>query len=298
MALTKVTMLSILTFEIRGRWPDYEVWICKSHSYWQVTAVSQETCSPSCILIALSNYTNIFDVTPVEGIIYVKDEDALWKIRGHTVVLKIVGGRDNASFNEASRVVVTVTDSTLYKPLNHCGKCRNATNTLLLHCAFCFIIDHFHFHSHYWYCLTFSAGMCSAHSDGTSCEKICGQGALSGNCQWRTSETKSGLSQNYSTCSPSLATCPNGQCDELEMMHPMLCPQDCTSESKFPVNKHLHVWAEMSWQVTPLQLSDRRAPTWWTWWTMFQEASSLVVVLSSAAILMTATVSPSPAQMN
>lgn len=39
----------------------------------------------------------------------------------------------------------------------------------------------------------------------------------------------SGISENYSTCSPDLQTCPDSFCDAVESKDPAICPQDCTS---------------------------------------------------------------------
>ncbi|KAK2152710.1 hypothetical protein LSH36_321g08004, partial [Paralvinella palmiformis] len=53
---------------------------------------------------------------------------------------------------------------------------------------------------------------------------MCGYGAPSGRCVWR----PSGGHHHYSTCVPSLDTCPNEECDEdLENIVHSLCPQDC-----------------------------------------------------------------------
>ena len=41
--------------------------------------------------------------------------------------------------------------------------------------------------------------------------------------------SSSAISSYYETCSGNLATCPDLDCDELEMSVPALCPQDCIS---------------------------------------------------------------------
>lgn len=38
------------------------------------------------------------------------------------------------------------------------------------------------------------------------------------------------ISENYSTCSPDLHTCPDGYCDVIESKNVSICPQDCTRE--------------------------------------------------------------------
>lgn len=41
------------------------------------------------------------------------------------------------------------------------------------------------------------------------------------------------ISENYSTCSPDLRTCPDGYCDVVESKNISICPQDCTSKQIF-----------------------------------------------------------------
>lgn len=41
------------------------------------------------------------------------------------------------------------------------------------------------------------------------------------------------ISENYSTCSPDLRTCPDGYCDVIESKNVSICPQDCTREHIF-----------------------------------------------------------------
>lgn len=36
-----------------------------------------------------------------------------------------------------------------------------------------------------------------------------------------------GITRNFSTCSPSIRTCPDGHCDAVESRDPNICPQDC-----------------------------------------------------------------------
>ena len=49
-------------------------------------------------------------------------------------------------------------------------------------------------------------------------------------CRWRSSGNSSAsrLTDEYSTCSTDLATCPDGHCDDLEALNWDICPQDCT----------------------------------------------------------------------
>ncbi|MGH0127440.1 UNVERIFIED_CONTAM: hypothetical protein FKN15_054631 [Acipenser sinensis] len=68
---------------------------------------------------------------------------------------------------------------------------------------------------------------CAENRVRSDCEACGGIGATDGRCQWRQGSGNA-LTTNYSTCSPTLQTCPDGQCDVVENMNPAICPQDCT----------------------------------------------------------------------
>ncbi|XP_040176609.1 proto-oncogene tyrosine-protein kinase receptor Ret [Rana temporaria] len=68
---------------------------------------------------------------------------------------------------------------------------------------------------------------CSGNKHQDECEMCGGLGSLTGRCQWRQGHGE-GISKNYSTCTPSTATCPDGNCDSVESKDPSICPQDCT----------------------------------------------------------------------
>ncbi|CAG0891255.1 unnamed protein product [Darwinula stevensoni] len=61
---------------------------------------------------------------------------------------------------------------------------------------------------------------CASFEDPESCSGECG-------CFWRQGKNTTNPTNLYSTCSQDLHTCPDGRCDELEQLHPWLCPQDC-----------------------------------------------------------------------
>ncbi|KAM6157287.1 proto-oncogene tyrosine-protein kinase receptor Ret isoform 8-T8 [Erethizon dorsatum] len=67
---------------------------------------------------------------------------------------------------------------------------------------------------------------CAVSKRRPECEECGGLGALSGRCEWRQGDGK-GISRNFSTCSPSIKTCPDGHCDVVENQDPHICPQDC-----------------------------------------------------------------------
>ncbi|PKU37491.1 proto-oncogene tyrosine-protein kinase receptor ret [Limosa lapponica baueri] len=69
---------------------------------------------------------------------------------------------------------------------------------------------------------------CAVSKHRAECEECGGLGVLTGRCQWRQGSGK-GITTNYSTCTPSIKTCPDGTCDVIESKDPAVCPQDCTS---------------------------------------------------------------------
>lgn len=76
---------------------------------------------------------------------------------------------------------------------------------------------------------------CSEAETRTQCLRSCGLGTNGTACDWRPNND-TGFTTNYSTCSPSLSTCPDGICDPLEAygqkLEHFLCPQDCVSAGK------------------------------------------------------------------
>ncbi|XP_074193425.1 proto-oncogene tyrosine-protein kinase receptor Ret isoform X2 [Rhinolophus sinicus] len=67
---------------------------------------------------------------------------------------------------------------------------------------------------------------CAVNKRQPECEECGGLGSLTGRCKWRQGDGK-GISRNFSTCSPSIKTCPDGHCDAVENKNPNICPQDC-----------------------------------------------------------------------
>jgi hypothetical protein len=47
---------------------------------------------------------------------------------------------------------------------------------------------------------------------------------------------------NYSTCSPDINTCPDGNCDSLEKLNHLICPQDCTSNYNYNFFTNIHIF--------------------------------------------------------
>nr|KAF6458519.1 ret proto-oncogene [Rousettus aegyptiacus] len=67
---------------------------------------------------------------------------------------------------------------------------------------------------------------CAVSKRRPECEECGGLGSLTGRCEWRQGDGK-GISRNFSTCSPSIKTCPDGHCDSVESRNSNICPQDC-----------------------------------------------------------------------
>jgi hypothetical protein len=83
-----------------------------------------------------------------------------------------------------------------------------------------------------------SSKLCAEFKNRDKCQRGCGAGSSSF-CTWRSSKAPSDkMSQDYATCSPDFAFCPNGECDELEQLELHICPQDCTGDYKKSILKH------------------------------------------------------------
>ncbi|KAG8185848.1 hypothetical protein JTE90_004390 [Oedothorax gibbosus] len=135
--------------------------------------------------------TRIFDVTPATGIVFVQDEWALSRTTAKTFRLEVVW-RNRDVTDRRCVVVVRVMGSG--DSSSDCGVHQSSP--------------------------------CSVHGTAEACTSSCGRGASGGHCQWR-SQASPTLVSEYATCSPDLLTCPDGRCDELERLDPLLCPQDC-----------------------------------------------------------------------
>ncbi|XP_028719901.1 proto-oncogene tyrosine-protein kinase receptor Ret [Peromyscus leucopus] len=68
---------------------------------------------------------------------------------------------------------------------------------------------------------------CAGNKRRPDCEECGGLGSPTGRCEWRQGDGK-GITRNFSTCSPSIRTCPDGHCDAVESRDiDNICPQDC-----------------------------------------------------------------------
>ncbi|XP_049528475.1 uncharacterized protein LOC119433582 [Dermacentor silvarum] len=77
-------------------------------------------------------------------------------------------------------------------------------------------------------CCSYAEGrLCGQQLSETQCLASCGPGTVDGRCRWRHGSNGRHLTTRYSTCTGDPESCPDGICDELELMQPSLCPQDC-----------------------------------------------------------------------
>ncbi|XP_027627305.1 proto-oncogene tyrosine-protein kinase receptor Ret isoform X3 [Tupaia chinensis] len=67
---------------------------------------------------------------------------------------------------------------------------------------------------------------CAINKRRPECEECGGLGSPTGRCEWKQGDGK-GITRNFSTCSPSTKTCPDGHCDAVESRSAHICPQDC-----------------------------------------------------------------------
>ncbi|GAB0089421.1 uncharacterized protein DMENIID0001_039590 [Sergentomyia squamirostris] len=149
---------------------------------------------PSIKFKVTSDPIEAFGITPLGGIIYVRNTSALFYARETIYYLTI------SFLKQTQSMVLHVHDDYTGN-----GTCQSNVT---------------HVHS------------CSEMDTKATCVKTCGLGVNGGSCQWRTNEQEVHLSLYYATCSPNFTYCPDGLCDPLEEIgqrsEHYLCPQDCT----------------------------------------------------------------------
>ncbi|XP_076368849.1 proto-oncogene tyrosine-protein kinase receptor Ret-like [Tachypleus tridentatus] len=137
---------------------------------------------------------NVFDVTPQTGIIYVANEKELQRTSASHIRLNLSWANDTEERGYMT-IIVNLTDEVILKDNRQCDN------------------------------------LCASSEDKEYCESLCGAGTARGRCSWRPEvNSTSFISTEYATCSANLKTCPDGECDELEMFDNSLCPQDCVKQ--------------------------------------------------------------------
>jgi hypothetical protein len=161
------------------------------------------------IQFRLVNSSSAFNVTPRTGIVYVSDPQALynakWNKNKITVEWQDAKSLKATNLNEKNISTVVLIIRIITNKPSPCYSTNLKGNNL-----------------------------CSQFESKKICTASCGVSSAQ-NCEWRNQLIRINLTSPhdaynpyYSTCSPSLRTCPDGFCDELELYHPYICPQDCT----------------------------------------------------------------------
>ncbi|XP_069700695.1 proto-oncogene tyrosine-protein kinase receptor Ret isoform X2 [Periplaneta americana] len=167
----------------------------------------------SAPLFRLDTPSLAFSITPSGGIVYVSDVFALHHAPG-TLNLTI---EVRFPYNDTVKVPLRV------EVVNQTS--GGACSTV-----------------HFWHNVTEQQwDLCAERDRRKTCEELCGVAtgraasfkaprSLSAGCVWRPGRglKKHLFTQEYSTCSPDIETCPDSLCDPLEQTHSHICPQDCT----------------------------------------------------------------------
>ncbi|XP_032666681.1 proto-oncogene tyrosine-protein kinase receptor Ret isoform X1 [Odontomachus brunneus] len=152
--------------------------------------------------------SSAFNVTQRSGIVYVSNETLLRSEQTSIILLKLKWGEEKRA---EWMLLVNLIDV----PPSKTNTCK-PTQKEMHSCA-------------------------NAHSYD-QCVQSCGtasgvfsNGSFVGRCAWRGDDSNETIafqmSDYYSTCSPTLAYCPDNECDELESSDSRICPQDCVAKS-------------------------------------------------------------------
>ncbi|XP_029175598.1 proto-oncogene tyrosine-protein kinase receptor Ret [Nylanderia fulva] len=171
--------------------------------------VAKPTAKPHPSITFNLQGSDAFNVTPQEGIVYVSNETKL-RSEPNSVQLKLKWIGENGNMSRILRVnLVNVSSSKI-------NTCKQLVQEEMHSCA-----------------------IAKSRED---CEKSCGfasgifsKDSFVGQCVWRGNKNNRTndiyqMSESYHTCSPDLTYCPDNECDELENMHPHICPQDCVDK--------------------------------------------------------------------
>lgn len=139
------------------------------------------------------NTNSPFNITPYTGIIYVDNNENLFKWKKQFILLNITWSLGNETSSHVFRINLNedITTTT-------CTKTANS--------------------------------QCAEHKE-KECRSFCGYGSSTGTCFWRSYSPEGRPTLKYGTCSPNFDTCPDMKCDELEEMFPSVCPQDCSTKA-------------------------------------------------------------------
>ncbi|CAG9863679.1 unnamed protein product [Phyllotreta striolata] len=164
-------------------------------------------------LLETSKFKGIFRITDTQGIIFVHDNLKLKNITTQFLGLTISWLRDNKEeFDEIQVRIVK-------EPNETCSSAKRFADWAV--CSEFETIDE---------CL--GRDSCGIGTGGSaSVESRRGPER----CMWRGDAITSNSTHLYSTCTPDVNTCPDGECDSLESLSFTLCPQDCTESVSWPL---------------------------------------------------------------
>ncbi|XP_044267158.1 proto-oncogene tyrosine-protein kinase receptor Ret [Tribolium madens] len=164
----------------------------------------------------LPKHHAIFNVTYIEGIIFVHDSENL---RNATEFVRVnISWMQNDSL-KSDEIQIQIVD----EPTKTCNDVRKFNDWE--HCAQYTTPEE---------CL--SPRACALATGGSSSVE---KRKRPQRCMWRGEKTPSNEPTTlYATCTPDVETCPDEKCDELEQLESTVCPQDCAEEVLFPAERN------------------------------------------------------------
>ncbi|XP_015839320.2 proto-oncogene tyrosine-protein kinase receptor Ret [Tribolium castaneum] len=164
----------------------------------------------------LPKHYAIFNVTYIEGIIFVHDSENL---RNATEFVRLNISWTQNDSRKSDEIQVQIVD----EPTKTCNDVRKFNDWE--HCAQYTTPEE---------CL--SPRACALATGGSSSVE---KRKRPQRCMWRGEKTPSNEPTTlYATCTPDLETCPDEKCDELEQLESTVCPQDCAEEVLFPAERN------------------------------------------------------------
>ncbi|KRT85667.1 hypothetical protein AMK59_317, partial [Oryctes borbonicus] len=156
-----------------------------------------------------NNKNKALDITKSEGIVYVSNTDGLKEV--DLIMLTIEWKRYNTT--ESDEVHIRIINETVDICSNKSSHAKD-----WVHCG---IIDN----------ESECDRECGLATGGSPNVKRRSMSSRENRCVWISNKSKN--SHGYSTCSPDPVTCPDRECDSLEQMEMLICPQDCIVGSIF-----------------------------------------------------------------
>lgn len=169
-------------------YPDKVVVLQNATVFARVVQPKSQVNDTSVNFRLLKDPLNAFKITKYGGIVYLQNTSALSKALPSSIYRIEVGWRD-----KVQEIKIDLKEATTDCP-------DTDVHSNISHC------------SHYQF--------------KDDCESACGIGSKNGRCKWRPHSGKL-VSNIYNTCTPDIETCSNRNCDQLEKLAFLICPQDC-----------------------------------------------------------------------